>query len=95
MQRLCVDQRIIEAHFIVVFNNNLRSGIHRHKFLKNVISIVEDEELHDYWKESIIVPVYKKGDRTDCSNYRRILLLSASYKVFSNILPSRLSPYID
>jgi hypothetical protein len=26
--------------------------------------------LPDQWKESIIVPVHKKGDKTDCSNYR-------------------------
>jgi hypothetical protein len=31
----------------------------------------------------------------DCSNYRRISLLSTSYKILSNILLSRLSPYID
>jgi hypothetical protein len=61
-------REFIEAYFILVFINNLRSGIHRHKFIKNVISIVEEEELPDQWKESIIVPVYKKGDKTDCSN---------------------------
>jgi sorting nexin-29 len=47
------------------------------------------------WKESIIVPVHKKGDETDCNNYRGISLLSTSYKMLSNILLSRLSPYID
>jgi hypothetical protein len=51
------------------------------------------EELPDQWKESIIVPVHKKGDKTDCSNYRRISVLSASYKILSNIILSRLSPY--
>ncbi|PNF40426.1 hypothetical protein B7P43_G18211, partial [Cryptotermes secundus] len=28
------------------------------------------EKLPDQWKESIIVPVHKKGDKTDCSNYQ-------------------------
>jgi sorting nexin-29 len=53
------------------------------------------EELPDQWKESIIVPVYMKGDKIDCNNYRGISLLSTSNKVLSNILLSRLGPYID
>jgi hypothetical protein len=47
------------------------------------------------WKESIVVPIHKKGDKTDCSNYRAISLLSISYKILSNILLSRLIPYAD
>jgi hypothetical protein len=41
------------------------------------------------------MPVHKKGDKTDSSNYHGISLLSISYKILSNILLSRLSPYID
>jgi len=52
------------------------------------------------WKESIIVPVYKKGGKTDCtstdfSNYRGISLLPTTYKILSNILLSRLTPYAE
>jgi hypothetical protein len=50
---------------------------------KLIISIWNKEELPEEWKESIIVPVYKKGD---CSSYRGISLLPTTYKILSNIL---------
>jgi hypothetical protein len=51
--------------------------------------------LPDQWKESIIVPIHKTGDKTDYNNYRGISLLSTSYTILSNILLPRLSPYMD
>ena len=47
------------------------------------------------WKELIIVPIYKKGDKTDYSNYRGIPLLPTTYKIASNILLSMLTPYAE
>jgi hypothetical protein len=41
-----------------------------------VNSVSNKEELPDQWKESIIVPIHKKGDKTDCKNYRGISLQS-------------------
>jgi hypothetical protein len=41
----------------------------------------------------IIVPIYKKGDKTDCSNYRRMSIFSTTYKILSDFLPSKLIPY--
>jgi hypothetical protein len=68
----------------------LLSAIH-----KLINSVCNKEELPYQWKESIIVPVHKKGDETKCNNYRWISLLSTSYKMLSNILLSSLSSYID
>jgi len=53
---------------------------------KLTISIWNKEELPEERKESIIVPIYKKGDKTDCSNYRGISLLPTMYKILSNVL---------
>ena len=73
--------------------------------IKNVVKVVcifscaeviwNKEELPEEWKESIIVPIHKKGDKTDCNNYRGISLLSTTYKILSNILLSRLIPYAE
>jgi hypothetical protein len=78
------------AELIQAGGSTLRSEIH-----KLINRIWNKEELPKQWKESIIVPIYKKGDRTDCSNYRGISLLSTSYKILSNILLSRLTRYGD
>jgi hypothetical protein len=56
--------------------------------------LVECLELPYQLKESTFVPIHKKGDKTYCSNYRGISLLSMSDTVVSNIL-SRLSLYVD
>ena len=53
---------------------------------KLFISIWNKEELREEWKESIIVPVYKKGDKTECSTHRGITLLPTMFKILPNIL---------
>ena len=46
------------------------------------------------WKGASIITIYKKGDRTDCENYRGISLLSIAGKIFARILLNRLSTHI-
>jgi len=46
-------------------------------------------------EELSILPIYKKGDTIDCSNYLGISLLSARYKISSNFLLPRLTPYAE
>jgi len=60
---------------------------------KLITSIWKKEKLPEEWKESIIAPIHKKGDKTNCNNYRGISLLPTTYKILSNILLSRLIPY--
>jgi hypothetical protein len=63
-----------------------------HKLIK---FIWNKQELPNQWKELIVVSIHIKGDKTDCSNYRGILLLLTSCKILSFILLSRLTPYED
>jgi len=56
---------------------------------------VNKEELPKERMEAIIAPIYKKGDKTDFSNYRGISLSATTYKILSTILPSWLTPYAE
>jgi hypothetical protein len=60
-----------------------------------IYSIWNKEELPEEWKKSIIALCYKKGDKTDCSNYRGISLLPTTNKIVSNNPASRLTPYAE
>ena len=55
----------IPAELIKAEGRTIRSGIH-----KLIAFIWNKEELPEEWKESSIVPIYKKGNKTDFSNYR-------------------------
>jgi len=64
----------IPAELIKAAVRTIRCEIH-----KFIIPIWNKEELPEEWKESIIVRIYKMGDKTDCSNYRGISLLPTPY----------------
>jgi hypothetical protein len=69
----------IPAEPIKEGDRTIRCEIHS---IWNKEEVPEREE----WKESIILPICKEEDKTDCNNYRGISLLPNTYKILSNIL---------
>ena len=48
---------------------------------------------HD-WKRSVFIPIPKKGNAKECSNYHTIALISHASKVMLKILQARLQQYM-
>ena len=46
-------------------------------------------------KRSVFIPIPKKGNAKECSNYRTIALISYASKVMLKILQARLQPYMN
>jgi hypothetical protein len=46
------------------------------KILKPIKLIWNKEELPHQWKDPAVLPIHKRGDKTDCSNYRGILFVN-------------------
>ena len=47
------------------------------------------------WKRSVFIPIPKKGNAKECSNYCTIALISHASKVMLNILQARLQQYMN
>ena len=47
------------------------------------------------WKRSVFIPIPKKGNAKECSNYCTIALISYASKVMLKILQARLQQYVN
>ena len=47
------------------------------------------------WKKSVFIPIPKKGNAKECSNYHTIGLISHASKVMLKILQARLQQYMN
>ena len=47
------------------------------------------------WKRSVFIPIPKKGNAKECSNYCTIVLISHTSKVMLKILQARLQQYVN
>ena len=65
-------------------------------FLTDFFAHLYDRQIFpSKWGRSIIVPIFKAGDKLDPSNYRGISLLSVMSKLFLSILTERLKTWAE
>jgi len=72
-----IDQ--IPAELIKAGGRTIHSAFH-----EPIISIRNKEKFPAEWKKSIIVPIYKKDGKTDCSNYRGLSSCQKCTKYYPN-----------
>lgn len=59
-------------------------------FLNFLNNCLQKRCIPEIWKEAEILPIFKRGERTKCENYRGIRLLNDIYKIYAKILTSKL-----
>ena len=55
----------------------------------------ETQQWPQDWKGLVFIPISKKGNAKECSNYHTIALISHTSKVMLKILQARLQQYMD
>ena len=69
------------------------------KLLNRIYELVrkirEEESIPEEWNKTRIVPIYEKGDREKCENYRGIAPGNATYKILVNIILDKNTPYME
>ena len=80
----------IHAEILKAGGDPMATMIHR-----LIEKIWEKEQVPEDWRKAVIVPLFKKGDKSLCENWRGISLLSVVGKVFTRLLLNRLIHFTD
>ena len=61
----------------------------------NMPENLENSQGTQDWKRSVFIPIPKKGNAKECSNYHTIALILYARKVILKILQARLQQYVN
>ena len=56
---------------------------------------LENSAVFTGWKRSVFIPIPKKGNAKECSNYHTVVLISHASKVMLKTLQARLQQYVN
>ena len=65
------------------------------KVLHSICQMWKTQQWPQNWKRSVFIPIQKKGNAKECSNYRTIALISHASKVMVKILQARLQQHVN
>ena len=65
------------------------------KVLHSICQKIWKTEWPQDWRRSVFIPIPKKGNAKECSNYHTIALISHASKVILKILQARLQQYMN
>lgn len=85
IQKMSQNRLEIIKHILETLSTRLYEPIKR---------IWEEENVRYNWSVVIICPIYKKGAKTDCSNYMGIIPLDVVYKVIEGAKGGRVDIYL-
>ena len=70
-------------------------GVHMRESLALLFEVCQRTECTpNEWHLVNVVPIFKKGNKYDRGNYRRVSLLSCVYKLYARVLQQRLSVFL-
>ena len=81
---------MICASLFKILKDNALKGLH-----SICQQIWKTQQWPQDWKRSDFIPIPKKGNAKECSNYRTIALISHASKVMLKILQARLQQYVN
>ena len=65
------------------------------KVLHSICQQTSTQQWPQDWKRSVFIPIPKKGNPKECSNYCTIALISHASKVMLKVLQARLQQYVN
>ena len=78
----------IPVELIQILNDDVVKVLH--PSVVKVLHIWKIQQWPQDWKRSVFIPIPKKGNAKECSNYRTVALISHTSKVMLKILQGRL-----
>jgi len=82
--------------------DNINSELYKYapeEFKRNLLqflnNIYREYCIPDEWRNVVITPIFRKGDRREPKNYRGISILNTCYKIYSKILNMELQDFSE